>query len=111
MANAAKDRGYRYLAVTDHIKALKIVRGLNEEKLVDQGKEIDAYPDRQDLKLSLLRLALKEGARISLGTDAHHPWQLAFMDFALAAALLAGFPKDRIVNFMTLQELRRWSSK
>ncbi|HTD13660.1 MAG TPA: PHP domain-containing protein [Chthoniobacterales bacterium] len=184
MAIAAKDRGYRYLAITDHTKALKIARGLGEEQLLDQGKEIgavnavladkavdlvilksaetnltpcgqtdlepsalfgldlvlgsfhsalrrsedqterylaalrnqtihilghpqgrifnhrkglsadwsrvfaeaarldkaveiDAYPDRQDLKLSLLRLALKEGARISLGTDSHHPWQLA----------------------------------
>jgi len=37
---------------------------------IAKAVEIDAYPDRQDLKLSLLRVALKEGARISLGTDA-----------------------------------------
>jgi histidinol phosphatase-like PHP family hydrolase len=218
MATAAKDRRYCFLAITDHTKALKIARGLSEERLFDQGKEIeginavlaekdtnfvilksaevnlspngqadlspsilrgldlvvgsfhsalrrteeqterylaalrnesihvlghpqgrifnhrkglqadwsrvfaeaarldkaveiDAYPDRQDLKLSLLRLALKEGVRISLGTDAHHPSQLAFMEFALAAALLAGFQKDRILNFMSAQELKRWSFK
>ena len=78
---------------------------------LDKALEIDGYPGRQDLKISLLRLALKEGARVSLGTDAHHPWQLAFMDFALAAAVLAGFKEDRIVNFMSLQELRRWLSQ
>ena len=82
-----------------------------EAARLDKAVEIDAYPDRQDLKLSLLRSALKEGARISLGTDAHHPWQLAFTDFALAAALLAAFPKDRIVNFMSVHKLRGWSSK
>jgi DNA polymerase (family 10) len=75
----------------------------------DKAIEINGYPDRQDLKGSLLRLALKEGARISLGTDAHHPWQLAFMDLALAAALLAGFKKDRIVNFMSVQQILEWS--
>jgi histidinol phosphatase-like PHP family hydrolase len=42
------------------------------------------------LKLTLLHLALKEGTRISLGTDAHHRWQLAFREFALAAAVFAG---------------------
>ena len=217
MAIAAKNRRYHYLAITDHTKALKIARGLDEEQLFDQGTEIeavnavlagkafdliilrsaevnltpqgqvdlgpsilsgldlvigsfhsalrrkedqterylaalrnpavqilghpqgrifnhrrglladwprvfaeaarldkaveiDAYPDRQDLKLSLLRLAVKEGARVSLGTDAHHADQLPFMDFALAAALLAGFQRDRIINFMPIEELRRWSS-
>jgi histidinol phosphatase-like PHP family hydrolase len=218
MATAAKDRGYQYLAITDHTKALKIARGLSEERLFDQGKEIhainavlaekridllilrsaevnlsplgqadlapaallsldlvigsfhsalrrtgdqterylaalrnqtihilghpqgrifnhreglkadwpkvfaeaarldkafeiDGYPDRQDLKLTLLRSALKEGTRISLGTDAHHPWQLAFMEFALAAAVLAGFKPPQIVNFLSVDELRKWVSQ
>jgi histidinol phosphatase-like PHP family hydrolase len=68
-------------------------------------------PDRQDLKMSLLHSALKEGARISLGTDAHHPWQLAFMDFALASALLVGYQQNRIVNFMPVQDLLNWSAR
>jgi hypothetical protein len=71
----------------------------------------DGYPDRQDLKLTLLHLALKEGTRISLGTDAHHPWQLAFMEFALAAAVLAGFRPPQIVNFLSVDELRKWVSQ
>jgi histidinol phosphatase-like PHP family hydrolase len=51
-------------------------------------------------KVSLLKIARKEGARISLGTDAHYPWQLLFMDFSLAAACLARISPDRIINFM-----------
>jgi len=43
-----------------------------------------------------------------MGTDAHHPWQLEFIDLALAAALAAKISADRIVNFMSLNELRVW---
>jgi len=73
--------------------------------------EIDAYPDRQDLNLSLLKMAKRCGTRISMGTDAHHPWQLEFIDLALAAALAAKIPPERIVNFMPLKELRDWVEK
>ena len=66
---------------------------------------------RQDLKLTLLHLALKEGTRISLGMGAHHPWQLAFMEFALTAAVLAGFKPPQIVNFLSVDEPRKWASK
>jgi hypothetical protein len=30
------------------------------------------------------------------------------MDYSLAAAIRAGIPKDRILNFMTVEELRAW---
>lgn len=42
MAEAAHELGYLYHAVTDHSKALAMVRGLNEEKLVEQAAEIAA---------------------------------------------------------------------
>jgi histidinol phosphatase-like PHP family hydrolase len=218
MARAAEEREYRFIAITDHTKGLKIANGLNEQRLLEQGNEIDAtnaalasrgtdltilksaevnlspigrpdiddfalakldlvigsfhsalrrtedqtnrylaalrtkgihilghpqtriynhreglradwrrvfaeparldkaveidgYADRQDLKMSLLRLARTEGARISLGTDSHHPWQLVLMNFSLAAARLSGFPEDRILNFMSTEELRSWATQ
>ena len=43
---------------------------------LDKAVEIDAYPDRQDLSIDLVRLAKKLGCRISLGTDSHDPSQL-----------------------------------
>ena len=79
-----------------------------EAARLDKALEIDAYPDRQDLNLSLLRVAKRCGARVSFGTDAHHPWQLEFIELALAAALKAKIAPDRIVNFMSLTELRVW---
>jgi histidinol phosphatase-like PHP family hydrolase len=77
----------------------------------DKAVEIDCYPDRQDLNLRLLKLARVEGCRISLGTDAHHPWQLEFIDLGLAAALKAKIPAERVVNFMPLADLKSWVAK
>ena len=79
-----------------------------EATRLDKAVEIDAYPDRQDLNLSLLRIAKRCGTRISFGTDAHHPWQLEFIDLALAAALAAKITPERIINFMSLGELQAW---
>ncbi len=78
---------------------------------LDKAVEIDCYPDRQDLNLGLLRLAKREGVRISLGTDAHHPWQLEFIELGLAAALKARIPAGRILNFMPVADLKRWVAK
>jgi len=80
-----------------------------EAAQLDKAVEIDCYPDRQDLNVELLRLARESQTRISLGTDAHHPWQLEFIDLGLAAALRARIPADRILNFMPLGELKAWA--
>lgn len=78
---------------------------------LDKAVEIDSYPDRQDLNIALLKVARKEGVRISLGTDSHHADQLEFIELGLAAALKARIPADRIINFMDLASLREWVGK
>jgi histidinol phosphatase-like PHP family hydrolase len=77
---------------------------------LDKAVEIDGYPDRQDLSVDLLRIAAKSGCRISLGTDAHGPSQLRFMEYSAAAALLAKIPQNRILNFMRPDELLSWAA-
>lgn len=42
MAEAGEDRGYEYIAITDHSKGLKVAGGINEEQLEQQGVEIDS---------------------------------------------------------------------
>ena len=79
-----------------------------EAARLDKALEIDCYPDRQDLNVELLKIAREHGTRISLGTDAHHPWQLEFIELGLAATLRAKIPADRIVNFMSVLELKSW---
>ncbi len=56
-----------------------------EAAKLNKALEIDCYPDRQDLNVDLLKVAREHGTRISLGTDAHHPWQLEF--FSLVSPL------------------------
>src|SRR5205807_2967499 len=124
-----EDQTERYLAAlrNPHIQILGHPRGriynyrsglhadwetvFYEATRLDKAVEIDAYPDRQDLNLSLLKTAKRCGTRISMGTDAHHPWQFEFIDLALAVALAAKIPPEQIVNFVPLKELRAWVEK
>ncbi len=76
---------------------------------LDKAVEIDAHPNRQDLNVELLRLAREAGTRISIGTDAHYPFELLFVDIGLSAALEAEIPPERILNFMPAEELRSWA--
>ena len=71
--------------------------------------EIDAYPDRQDLDVDLLRLAREMGVRISIGSDAHATYQLDALDFGVAAARLGGIPAPRILNSMNAKQLVAWT--
>ena len=67
--------------------------------------EIDAYPDRQDLDVERLRIIAKEGAWVSIGTDAHTPSELVFLEIGVAAAILAGISRDRVLNLLSAREL------
>jgi DNA polymerase (family 10) len=48
----------------------------------NRAVEIDAYPDRQDLDVELLRLARETGVLISIGSDAHAPGRSPFWTMA-----------------------------
>ena len=82
-----------------------------EAARLDKALEIDCYPDRQDLNVALLKIAREHGTWISLGTDAHHAWQLEFIELGLAAALRAKITADRILNFMPTVELKSWAKR
>jgi len=79
-----------------------------EATRLDKALEVDCYPDRQDLNVELLKIARHHGTRISLGTDAHHPWQLEFIELGLGAALKAKLSSEQIINFMSAPDLKRW---
>jgi histidinol phosphatase-like PHP family hydrolase len=83
------------------------------EEAAQQGKalEIDANPNRQDLDVELLELAVEAGCRISIGTDAHSVFELRFIEFGLALAIRAGVPRDRILNYQTVDDVVRWAKE
>lgn len=76
---------------------------------LDKAVEIDCFPDRQDLDVATLTLARQSGVRISLGTDAHAAHQLHFMELGLEAAYRAGISSERILNFLSAEELKNWA--
>jgi DNA polymerase (family 10) len=46
MVRAAQDRGYEYIAITNHSQSLKIANGLSEKGLMQQVKSIDKLNSR-----------------------------------------------------------------
>ncbi len=86
MATAAKDRGYRYLAITDHSKGLKIARGLSEERLFDQGKEIQAVNGAlTEKQIDLLILRSAEVNLSPLGQADLAPAALMSLDLVIGS--------------------------
>lgn len=78
---------------------------------LDKALEIDAYPDRQDLNIELLRVAAAAGTRISIGTDAHQPGELEFIWIGVAAAIEAGVKRERILNYLPADEVVAWARR
>jgi len=74
MAEAARARGLRYIAITDHSKALAMTNGLDERRLLEQIKEIRQVNSEM------------EGFRILAGieVDIHRDGRLDLDDEALA---------------------------
>lgn len=67
--------------------------------------EINACPERLDLKDSYARAAIKAGARLVISTDAHHVDQLNFMRFGIATARRGWAEKKDIINTNSLKEM------
>jgi len=67
--------------------------------------EIDCDPARMDLSPEMARLALELGCSFSLDADAHAPAELAYVPMGMWMARRAGIPRDRILNFLPLDEL------
>jgi len=69
--------------------------------------EINATPARLDLPDTLVKEAVKEGVKLTLGTDAHHKDALAHMRYGVSVARRGWVTKDNIVNTRTLKEFEK----
>ena len=70
--------------------------------------EINAQPDRLDLRDDLARQAVAAGVRITISTDAHHPSQLHTMHLGVAQARRAGCTREHILNTLPWTGVRRF---
>jgi DNA polymerase (family X) len=83
------------------------------EKVIEAAKdtntvlEIDAHYDRLDLKDEYVRMAVRNGVKLVIDSDAHHPIHYSFLTFGIAQArrgwaiqsdILNTLPADKLLN-------------
>ena len=81
---------------------------LKAAKATGTAKEIDAYPDRSDLRDEHVRMAVKLGVKLIIDTDAHHPSHLGYLDLGVAIARRGWAEKKDVLNTRPLKELMIW---
>jgi DNA polymerase (family 10) len=108
MAEAARERGYEYIAITDHSKALAMANGLDEKRAVEFARRVRGM-DRNDLGIRVFSGIecdiLKDGA-LDLADDA-----LAELDLVIGSVhshmnLEADEMTDRLLRALECPHLR-----
>jgi DNA polymerase (family 10) len=91
LVQAARDRGYAYIAITDHSKGLGVAKGLTAERLMEQIREIEA------LNRKLRGFRVLTGVEVDIRSD----YTLDLPDEVLArldvvnASIHSGFRQSR----------------
>lgn len=70
--------------------------------------EINAYPERLDLKDVHSRLAKERGVMLSINTDAHGSADLGLMIYGIYTARRGWLEKKDVLNTLPLAELMKW---
>ncbi len=73
--------------------------------------EINAFPDRLDLKDEHIAWARRYGVRFAVDTDAHATPHLDVMRYGVATAQRGWLTKDEVINAWPLARLRRFLRK
>ncbi len=73
--------------------------------------EINAYPDRLDLKDEHISWARRHGVRFAVDTDSHATTHLQVMRYGVATAQRGWLTKDDVINAWPLAKLRRFLRK
>ncbi len=79
----------------------KIIRAAKETNTI---LEIDAYPDRLDLKDEHVRMAVKAGVKLSIDSDSHHVSHMRYLEFGIAQARRGWATKKDVVNTQPLDK-------
>jgi len=84
---------------------------LDMEAVVDAARrtetvlEINASPERLDLKDTHVRLARDRGALLEIGTDSHRSEHLAYIEYGIGTARRGWVEPGRVINAWTLKKL------
>jgi DNA polymerase (family 10) len=81
------------------------------EKVIEVAKdtntvlEIDAHYDRLDLKDEYVRMAVRDGVKLVIDSDAHHPIHYSFLTFGIAQARRGWAIQSDILNTLQVDKL------
>lgn len=91
MAEAAMKKGYEYIAVTDHSKAVGIARGLDEARITKQMEAIDEFNAK--LKRQRKKFRVLKGSEVDIRADGtlDHPDHILDMLDIVVASIHSGF--------------------
>ncbi len=96
LIEAAKARGYEYLAITDHSKGLGVARGLSIDQVLEQNKKI------KTLNKKLKGFKLLSGTEMDIKSDGSldYPDEILKLFDIVVASVHSGFrqPKEQITK-------------
>jgi DNA polymerase (family 10) len=84
------------------------------DEIIDYAKktgtilEIDAYPDRLDLKDEHIKKCVEKGVKMVIDTDAHSVLHLGFLDLGVSQARRGWTKKEDILNTLPVEKLQKF---
>ncbi len=90
---------------------------LDMEKVIAAAKktgtvlEVDAYPDRLDLRDDHIRMAVEAGVKISIDSDAHSPEHFKVLEYGIAQARRGWATKNDVINTRPVEAMLKCLKK
>ena len=84
---------------------------VNMERLINVAKdnstilEVDAHYNRLDLKDDYIRMAVQNGVKLVIDTDAHHYLHFAFLTFGIGQARRGWAKQEDILNTLSVDKM------
>jgi len=76
----------------------------------DKAIEMNSRPERLDPPSRMMPLLVELGSKVSIDSDAHATWQLAWQPYGCHRAAEAAVPLERIVNTWSMEDLLAWTA-
>lgn len=94
MALAAMERGYEYLAITDHSRSLVVANGLDTTRVLREMEEIETFNESMQMQGNPFRLL--KGTEVDIRGDGSldHPPELLMEMDCVVGAVHSGFSMD-----------------
>jgi DNA polymerase (family X) len=87
---------------------LDIKEIIKAAKRTGTALEVNASPDRLDIRDEYVRLAVKAGVKLVVDSDAHSPSNFGFIEYGIATARRGWAEKKDVLNTRPVGDLLKW---